>query len=527
VTTGNVTANDTGGKFAVLRTHPAGTRVTAFGFDGSVELTPTLQRTDASFAYALFSADGKESPTGTVTLSNVNLTIYHGGEGAPGAPDGTAVSELNERVLQAGAASGNPLIPAFKATGAFTVANLNDSNVNGQVDADDPVVDVNSNYPLTSGEVDLMRLLLTKPMPIPGKSVTLTVTPPACNKVQIWTLPNKGGDPANPSPAILVADSMAATATFPVDANFPEELWVELCTPSDTVGDVTITMEYAGAKDTVSATGTWAQSAANAPYWPTGYFMNTGNTLPGDCDAKLLRHLFTINGSTLGLVDNKAMGINAVRGGVPVPLMTTTNAELSKFTTMPTGLTPFVTLGIVSFDVTRSAEVEWSIGSPNFNPSPYVKYLPAPPWLDMANDENPQTLNQDNDNDLVWDKGGKATDNLYAIDHPGPNPWYSTAGGVKIWNANPANEYILTDFVGRYNLFDFVRIKTGTSVWTLGPGLQGSRASVYYFWHNMIHIRPAGGPPWTTTRFNDPATPPGKTENEIAPGLINVDLIGG
>ena len=131
----------------------------------------------------------------------------------------------------------------------------------------------------------------------------------------------------------------------------------------------------------------------------------------------------------------------------------------------------------------------------------------------------------DNDNDLVWGNGRKTTDNLYSIDAPGLKAWYSTAAGLTVFTDKEATDFILSDFVARDNLFDFVRIKTGTRDWAMGPGIQGSRTSVFYSWHSMTHIQPAG--PAATKRFTDPATPPGKTENEIEPGLIDVDLIGG
>jgi hypothetical protein len=83
---------------------------------------------------------------------------------------------------------------------------------------------------------------------------------------------------------------------------------------------------------------------------------------------------------------------------------------------MPTGLTPFVSLGIVSFDVTRSNEGEFGVASSQF-PQGYGKYFPPlPPWLDVANDESPA---QSEDNDLVWGIGSTPTDNLYAFDGPG------------------------------------------------------------------------------------------------------------
>lgn len=517
VTTGNVTANDTGGKFAVLRTHPAGTRVDSFGFDGSVELTPTLERADASFAYALFSADGKESPTGTVTLSNVNLTIYHGQAGRDGG--GKAASELNERVIAGGAAGGNPLIPAFKATGAFTVANLNDSNANGMVDSDprERSMGGDPRYP-GSGEIDLMRLdVAYKPPPGGANTVTLTVTPAAVNTVRIWKDSLKIDDP------VLIADGQANSV-----AVAPGTYWVELAGVSGRVGDVTIKGSVGQASDTVSATAIWTKQADATPFWPDGYFMNTGTALPDDADARGIRRFFDIRGKTLGLTPN-----------VPIQgkanWFNTRNNALQKFTVLPSGMTPFSVLGIVSFDPTRSVETNGTNTVQPGGAKPLTKSRPG--WLDTANDELLLVFGKtdDGDSDLLYrttepQQGAVApTDNIYYWDAPGIPSWQSKDTGVYYDTER------VTDYVLRANFYDFVRIAFYDEPWGLGSlaGVRGSRSSVYYFWSSMLHLRekdPAeDGPPppgalWSMKRVDDPGT---VTENRIEKGLIDINVAGG
>lgn len=520
------------GSFVVLDSQPNGGRLAGFGFDGAVKYLSDFTRAETSFTYTVFSTNGLAKDAAVVQTTAVNLTAWHGQYKAPAGanPGSKPVPELSEYApfgAGSSALGGTTILPIFKPYGAFTVANLNDSDADNTQDSIDNDVPVRAGAAYAgSGELDLMKLVLSKPALVPGQNnVTLTVTssstPGVVPAVMLWKVPTKGNQP-------VPFDAQGKVA-IPVDNAFPNELWLEFGGVSINAADVTIKMEYNGASDSVSATGIWTQNAPTVSGWPDGYFMNAGAALPADVDATGIKTLFAQNGAMFGEVNNKATGLNVIINGVPVPRMVTTNLELSKFTTMPTGLTPLVALGIVSVDVTRTTEVQAAIISPTFAKNPVVVTNLRPLWLDVANDETPQA-SSDNDNDL-WGNGSP-TDNLYSIDGPGLPRWYSTAAGVKTFDPNPANEYIVADFVARQNFFDFVRIKTGSQTWTAGPsaGVQGSRSSVFFTWHSLTHLRttpPAGGVGWTTNRFNDPVTPAGKTENEIAPGLIDVTVIGG
>ena len=93
-------------------------------------------------------------------------------------------------------------------------------------------------------EVDLMKLVLHKPVPDNGGNVTLTV---AAGSVVLWsefTHQNK-----------LTLNN--GSITFPT-TELEKTIWVELTAPSTTLRDVTLTLTYGGATDTVKATGIWA-----------------------------------------------------------------------------------------------------------------------------------------------------------------------------------------------------------------------------------------------------------------------------
>jgi hypothetical protein len=129
----------------------------------------------------------------------------------------------------------------------------------------------------------------------------------------------------------------------------------------------------------------------------------------------------------------------------------------------------------------------------------------------------------------------RPTDNLYSIDAPGMPPWYSGPGGLTIMpdKNNAALDYVITDYVLRQHFQEFVRIRTDGRPFNPGnpqaPFEEGSRSSVFFHWHAMMHVhtKQVNGN-WVTERFDDPiAIAAGKTENEIAEGLINLDAIGG
>src|SRR5262249_50830175 len=132
-----VMANDSNGYFAVLKTQTGGGMITSFGFDGSFTFVPNdsfYQTASINFQYTLFALNGWYE-AGDVTLYPPNMDISNGQRGLFIKPE-------------------NRLKP-----GAFTVANLNDTNGDGTVDALGAPITVGANSPRgSSDEVDLMQL---------------------------------------------------------------------------------------------------------------------------------------------------------------------------------------------------------------------------------------------------------------------------------------------------------------------------------------------------------------------------------
>ena len=129
---------------------------------------------------------------------------------------------------------GGPLIPEAEeeSVGAYTVANLNDTDDDGTVDKDDGSV---------SGEVDLMKIVL-KAEPDAGGDVTLTV--PA--NVKLWKSSDK-------------SSGEETSTTFAI-GTLPKTLWAEVRQQSGALRDVDLELEYKGCTDKVKATAIWCNT---------------------------------------------------------------------------------------------------------------------------------------------------------------------------------------------------------------------------------------------------------------------------
>ncbi len=140
----------------------------------------------------------------------INLVIHHGQHGA-------AVDDAEEE---------NP--------GAFTVANLNDTNSNGAPDNSE------NNGKGVAGEKDLMKLVIHPPTPNHGGEVELMVA----GSARIWKDAEKV--------------TLEEKRTFKV-SQLPLTRWVEVTAKSETIGAVRITATYNDVCDTVVATGVWGE----------------------------------------------------------------------------------------------------------------------------------------------------------------------------------------------------------------------------------------------------------------------------
>ncbi|MEO2088884.1 MAG: cadherin-like domain-containing protein, partial [Gemmataceae bacterium] len=108
-----VLANDPSGTFAVLVSHPTLGQLTSFGFDGSFGIHPGVQASGVGFGYRVFRNDMLISQPAGATMNDLGVDIYHG---------------INPIKL---------IRKVQKTPGAFTTANLNDSDYDGTRDDQD------------------------------------------------------------------------------------------------------------------------------------------------------------------------------------------------------------------------------------------------------------------------------------------------------------------------------------------------------------------------------------------------------
>lgn len=169
------------------------------------------------------------------TCPTINLTIYNGLAGATGGQAIVDQSDLLE-----------------ETQGAVTVANLNDTDGDGDINNDGiiEVFDKDDNSVTSSlagrDEVDLMQLVIESDGEAEGdcpQVVTLLYS----GNIKFWRNPTKGTQITN--------------LTFDVNT-LPKTLWVEATDVSSSIRDITIQAQYDGnINDTVKATAIWANKA--------------------------------------------------------------------------------------------------------------------------------------------------------------------------------------------------------------------------------------------------------------------------
>ena len=136
-------------------------------------------------------------------------------------------------------------------TGAVTVANLNDTDADGNKDFEDSNGVVQTNIH-GRNEVDLMLLEAKRPVGyVPGTGALLWPLQP--ERVRLWADEHK----VIPAPGY---DAGAGVVVLFWGANdyAPKRMWVEIISKSDSVADIQIDLSYGGKTDTVKATGVWS-----------------------------------------------------------------------------------------------------------------------------------------------------------------------------------------------------------------------------------------------------------------------------
>jgi len=251
--------------------------------------------------------------------------------------------------------------------GAFTVANLNDTDGDGTTDKDDSDVSATANG---RDEIDLMQILLHKPEPDLGDKVKLKVV---SGDVKIWEQSKKVSE------VTLTGGAIEFNTT-----DLDKTLWVEARSKSGTLRDIELELEYKGCKDAVKATGLWVERTN---------FRNTGSSLSADADGAAIQASFAAVGGHLGATNITPK---------------TNNGMEMEMTVYPAGIGSEP--GIV-FDITRQEQTKaWRIDGTNVTEIIQADLHPDFP----SKDEEP------NDDAGISDEDNVPNNNhIYSIDFPG------------------------------------------------------------------------------------------------------------
>jgi hypothetical protein len=314
--------------------------------------------------------------------------------------------------------------------GAFTVANLNDTDGDAIIDRNDDMID--------GGERDLMRIVLHRPTPDLGGTVELKVRPASA---VVWLRFDK--------------DARPPSLVFP--SNQDTVLWVEATAASAAVRDIVLELEYRFprglARDTVRATAVWATVL--------GLRNGAGQAPSPDADGANVQAWIAAHGGSLG------MQVVPVTGQQPVQFFN--NVELG-FTVAPPGIG---NEAAVAFDISRRRTTEGVTIRTFAGQRVDRTVAPADPF--PAGDELPNDDGLGGDDEDVV----PTNDHVYSFDGPGPEAdnWDQRLGAQIVRNAN---------------FEEFVRVRfDGTR--PAGNRVDGSRSSEKLLWFSRSDIRKAEG----------------------------------
>ncbi len=404
---------------------------------------------------------------------------------------------------------------AEETPGAFTVANLNDTDSSYKDDDPNPDSPQNTDSSQNSvpGEQDLMQLVLHKPTGAADEDpVTLTVGAGA----KLWKDSTKGTE--------------VTTLVFKA-GDLPQTLWVEATAGSTSLRDIVLTMSCNGQSDIVKATAIWATQSGFRKLNPirTKLTNAAANSNPGSNqivvtagagfsvgdhiiifsatpapDGSWPRAGFTVtvvNGTTLSLdkplgqawsmddevrlgmsaeIDNQTMIDTFVTGGGILGsahvLPQTNNAMEMQFTVGPPGIGDEP--GIV-FDISRQrATMMWQkdlgVWSLMYNncPDGTTVFSPCgfPVGDEVPNDDGPFKNGGQQDEDNTANNN-----HIYSRDMP--NVTFSYA--------------YVQEVIVRHNMLEFVRVRIDSGNFTnINGKVEGSRCSAKVPWHSRIHVIP-------------------------------------
>lgn len=339
----------------------------------------------------------------------------------------------------------NRLVPFAKhfTPGAFTVANQNDTDGNGDPETNTGIDKDQSPVP---GEVDLINLDLFAMPAILGK-IKLTVKRGA-EKVKLWAGRQK-------TTAIPLGGDNGVYFDIPAGGKFLKYVGVECIAPSQAPRDIEIWMGYEDADhvlddgiDKVQITAVWAQLTPNG-------LVNAGNGLPpawNMADAKAAATFQNILDSRFGTFDAQA-----AHGWF-------SHAIGFEFQVKPDGIgnEPGV-----KFDISRQKEsMAW--------------ILRSGVWERAEADQNyltPDIPNDDKDNDDEDDQ--PKNNHIYSLDNVATGP--------------PADPTV-SRVIQRGNFREFVRVRfDGKKFDNVNFRLEGSRCSDFVKWQMQEDLNQING----------------------------------
>ncbi|MBI4833338.1 MAG: fibronectin type III domain-containing protein [Planctomycetes bacterium] len=355
--------------------------------------------------------------------------------------------------------------------GAVTVANKNDTNGDGTMDRWQDSV----KYKDAKGrnEIDLMRLELRKPVPDLGGTVSLNETNRSI--AVIWKQSTK--------------EEKERRRVFNT-SDLPITLWVETVEPSTKLRDISFTLEYQGANDTVKATAVWV--ILNRAYY-TRATSGDENKIPdylNDIDENYLRKTDIQNNqasdsSYYGLGSYTDEDGNTQLGG----------RILFEWNIIPNG-EELRKLGVV-FDVTRQAM--WRAYGIQSGKRILEPVAPPDKWKFPENRTPAMDNETPNDNGHPEDEDNEPENSMiYSSDRPG---YPSSLTGIA--------------FVTYRSWFkELVRIQLNNTPFKhdnekILQDVQGSRASAKKDWHIVFY----------TVRNSD-----GEMERDTAPTTCSVPI---
>lgn len=323
---------------------------------------------------------GGEKPKASVDVSTTGegglAQIYNGSSGIDGKQDGKKV--------------------IFDDLGAFTVANLNDTDGDGIVDKDDANV---KGTKKGRDEVDLMRLVLLPQKPDGMNKINVTLVK---GKARFWLHSHKEKE------VDIIANGFTPGGGH---------LWVEATDHSGEVGDIEIKVEYKGIAKTVRATAVWAKQ--------TDVRYKNDETYPvkawDDFPTAGLIHTFLQSAEHFGLTyRNKKMKDNF------------RNVIAIQYSLLPKGIETYK--GLVRFDISR--RVHFKDVTKQMDKKDVIHSRTFPEMNEEPNDDS----HNDDESDTT-DKG-----RMYVLDAVEGGDRVNNAGFISLISHSTFQEFIRVRF---------------------------------------------------------------------------------